>query len=168
MRNRVTPASMENSHTTSFSAMLNHSFNHTCATEVIIHGPVGHSTGMHKANAKAKFMTQALRFLRRWIWRRRTDVSEERITYIIRVTRISELGTTLAVTSNCSTLRRNTKFLQESHGNTSQKTAFFILNHRENLKPYINYTYLAGESHQTEILNKPIKQVKFGSLQILY
>jgi hypothetical protein len=33
----------------------------------------------------------------------RTDVSEERIAYIIRVTRISELGT-LVVTSNQSTL----------------------------------------------------------------
>jgi hypothetical protein len=30
----------------------------------------------------------------------RTDVSEEPIAYIIRVTRNSELGTTLAVTSN--------------------------------------------------------------------
>jgi hypothetical protein len=36
----------------------------------------------------------------------KTDVSEERIT--IRVTRIGELGTTLAVTSNRLTLRRNT------------------------------------------------------------
>jgi hypothetical protein len=33
----------------------------------------------------------------------RTDVSEECIASIIRVTRISELGTTLAVTSNRST-----------------------------------------------------------------
>jgi hypothetical protein len=33
-----------------------------------------------------------------------TDVSEERITFIIRVTRIGELGTTLAVTSNRHTL----------------------------------------------------------------
>jgi hypothetical protein len=32
----------------------------------------------------------------------RTDDSEERITSIIRVTRIGELGTTLAVTSNRS------------------------------------------------------------------
>jgi hypothetical protein len=38
----------------------------------------------------------------------RTDVSEECITSIIRVTRIGELGTTLAVTSNRRTLRRNT------------------------------------------------------------
>jgi hypothetical protein len=36
----------------------------------------------------------------------RTDVSEERSVSIIRVTRISELGTTLAVTSNRRKLRR--------------------------------------------------------------
>jgi hypothetical protein len=34
----------------------------------------------------------------------RTDVSEESIAYIIRVRRIGELGTTLAVISNRSTL----------------------------------------------------------------
>jgi hypothetical protein len=39
----------------------------------------------------------------------RTDVSEEYIAFIIRVTRISEPGTALAVTSNRSKLRRNTK-----------------------------------------------------------
>jgi hypothetical protein len=37
----------------------------------------------------------------------RTDVSEE-LSASIRVTRIGELGTTLAVTSNRSTLQRNT------------------------------------------------------------
>jgi hypothetical protein len=40
----------------------------------------------------------------------RTDVSEERSATIIRVTRIGDLGTTLAVTSNRSTLRRNTEY----------------------------------------------------------
>jgi hypothetical protein len=45
----------------------------------------------------------------------RTDVSEELSTPIIRVTRICELGTMLAITSNRSMLRRN----------ASQKTAFF-------------------------------------------
>jgi hypothetical protein len=40
----------------------------------------------------------------------RTDVSEELSTSIIRVTRIGELGTTLAVTSNRRTLRRNTEY----------------------------------------------------------
>jgi hypothetical protein len=38
----------------------------------------------------------------------RTDVSEELSTSFIRVIRIGELGTTLAVTSNRRTLRRNT------------------------------------------------------------
>jgi hypothetical protein len=36
-----------------------------------------------------------------------TNVSEELSTSFIRVTRIGELGTTLAVTSNRRTLRRN-------------------------------------------------------------
>jgi hypothetical protein len=39
-----------------------------------------------------------------------TDVSEEPSASFIRVTRIGELGTTLAVTSNRRTLRRNTKY----------------------------------------------------------
>jgi hypothetical protein len=42
----------------------------------------------------------------------RTDVTEARSAYFIRVTRVGELGTTLAVTSNRRTLRRNTKFLR--------------------------------------------------------
>jgi hypothetical protein len=57
-----------------------------------------------------------LEFSRRWLWRMpssgmlrlialvRTDVSKEPIAFIIRVTRIGELGTTLAVTSYRSTL----------------------------------------------------------------
>jgi hypothetical protein len=40
----------------------------------------------------------------------RTDVSEEHSASIIKVTRISELAATLAVTSNRRTLRRNTKY----------------------------------------------------------
>jgi uncharacterized membrane protein YadS len=56
----------------------------------------------------------------------RTDVSEELSASFIRMTRIGELGTTLAVTINRRTLRINTK-LQEPHGVTSQETPFFIL-----------------------------------------
>jgi hypothetical protein len=41
----------------------------------------------------------------------RTDVSEEFCASFFRVTRIGELGATLAVTSNRRTPRRNTKFL---------------------------------------------------------
>jgi hypothetical protein len=37
----------------------------------------------------------------------RIDVSEEHIAYTFRVIRFGELGTTLAVTSNRRTLRRN-------------------------------------------------------------
>jgi hypothetical protein len=40
----------------------------------------------------------------------RTDVSEELSASFIRVTRIGELGTTLAVTSNRRMLQRNTKW----------------------------------------------------------
>jgi hypothetical protein len=47
------------------------------------------------------------------MWRRvtfvRSKVSEDRVAYIFRVTRIGELGTS-AVTSNWSTLRRNTNY----------------------------------------------------------
>jgi hypothetical protein len=47
----------------------------------------------------------------------RTEVSEEVSVSFIRMTRIGELGTTLAVTSNRRTLRRNNKRL----GITSQR-----------------------------------------------
>jgi hypothetical protein len=58
----------------------------------------------------------------------RIDISEERRASIIMVTRIGELGATLAVTSNrcwSSYLPPKRPFLQEPHGVTSQKTAFF-------------------------------------------
>jgi hypothetical protein len=44
----------------------------------------------------------------------RTDVSEELSASFIRVTRIDELGTTPAVTSNRRTLRRNTNIPQDT------------------------------------------------------
>jgi hypothetical protein len=40
----------------------------------------------------------------------RTDVSEEPGAFFIRATKIGELGTTQAATSNRRTLRRNTKY----------------------------------------------------------
>jgi hypothetical protein len=46
--------------------------------------------------------------MRRHVALVRTDISEESITFIIRMTRIDKLGTTLAVTSNRSKQRRNT------------------------------------------------------------
>jgi hypothetical protein len=75
----------------------------------------------------------------------RTDVSEEPGASFIRVTKISELGTTQAATSNKRTLRTSVasckflspwwrrrqvppkrRFLQQTHGVTTQKTPFFI------------------------------------------
>jgi hypothetical protein len=53
----------------------------------------------------------------------RTDVSGQPNASIVRVIRLDDLGTMLAVTSIRMTLIR--RFLQEPHGLTSQKTAFF-------------------------------------------
>jgi hypothetical protein len=44
----------------------------------------------------------------------RTEVSQELSASFVRVTRLDELGTTLAVTSNRRTLRRNTKSSQRA------------------------------------------------------
>jgi hypothetical protein len=74
-------------------------------------------------------------FLRR-VARLRTKVSEESGASFIRVTKIGELGTTQAATSNRRTLRRNTK-LTKPHGVTSQKTPFFIIYVRSQLIFYI-------------------------------
>jgi hypothetical protein len=43
----------------------------------------------------------------------RTDVSEERIASIIKVTRIGQLGSKLAVNSNRITLRRNAEGMRK-------------------------------------------------------
>jgi hypothetical protein len=55
----------------------------------------------------------------------RTDVSEELSASIMRMTRIGELGTTLAVSSNRHTLRK-------PHGVASQKTVIFCTEARWN------------------------------------
>jgi hypothetical protein len=44
----------------------------------------------------------------------RIDVLEERIAFIIKVTIFGELGTTLAITSNRSTMQRNIKLIFET------------------------------------------------------
>jgi hypothetical protein len=67
---------------------------------------------------------------------------------IIRVKRISELGTTLAVTSSpilftlmiLATVPPKRRFLQESHGVTTQKTAF------------VNFTYIFERIERTGVL----------------
>jgi hypothetical protein len=88
----------------------------------------------------------------------RTKISEERNASIIRVTRIDELGTTLAVTSNRRTLRRNTQVyrtrasielpdimtsvLTRATRRNIPEDAFLHNHRRENLKSYKNQSYL--------------------------
>jgi hypothetical protein len=70
----------------------------------------------------------------------RNDVSEELSASFFRVTRIGELGTMLAVTSNRRMLRRNTT---QPRGVTSQKTPLFIVTTVKitNLT-YVNFSFL--------------------------
>jgi hypothetical protein len=56
----------------------------------------------------------------------RTDVSEELSTSFIRVTRISELETTLAVTGNRRTLRRTLYFFSACVGCWLQLALFLV------------------------------------------
>jgi hypothetical protein len=58
----------------------------------------------------------------------RVEVSEECITSIIRVTGIGELGKTLVVTSNQSSLRRNTSFLAHRSCHHEDGGATFLRN----------------------------------------
>jgi hypothetical protein len=69
-----------------------------------------------------------------------TEVSEDRSTSIISVTRIGELGKTLVVTSNQRTLRRNTEsVLTRVTRRNIPEDAILHSHRRENLKPYIIY-----------------------------
>jgi hypothetical protein len=71
----------------------------------------------------------------------RTDVSEELSASFIKVTRIGELGTTLPVTSNRRTLRRNNvtlmkEALSSSESSVLTEDAILHSHRRENLKSY--------------------------------
>jgi hypothetical protein len=66
-----------------------------------------------------------------------TDVTEERFALILRVARIGDLGTTLAVTSNRSTVRRNTSVLTRATRGNILEGGVLHIHRRENLKSYI-------------------------------
>jgi hypothetical protein len=74
----------------------------------------------------------------------RTDVSEEPGASFIRVTKISELGTTQAATSNRRTLRRNTRATRRN----IPEDIILHSHRRENLKSYI--TDFVPDSHGAE------------------
>jgi hypothetical protein len=65
----------------------------------------------------------------------RTGVSQEHIASIIRVTKIGEIGTTLAVTSNRSTVQRNIMWANPRRRHSSSlmlqfiKRTFMIVHH---------------------------------------
>jgi hypothetical protein len=70
----------------------------------------------------------------------RTDVSEETGASFIRVTKVGELGTTQAATSNRPTLRRNTKWDRKLEWNNPEDTILHS-HRRENLKSYNTLSY---------------------------
>jgi hypothetical protein len=75
----------------------------------------------------------------------RSDDSEERVASIIRVRRISELETTLAVTSNRSTLRRNT-FLRIVG---SYKSTRGHITEDELLQGYFSFERIVSNNYKT-------------------
>jgi hypothetical protein len=77
----------------------------------------------------------------------RTYVSEEPSASFIRVTRISELGTTLAATSNQCMLWRNTKsVLTRATWRNIPEDAILHSHRRENLKSYMMFAVLCSSS----------------------
>jgi hypothetical protein len=74
----------------------------------------------------------------------RTEILGEHITSIIRLTRIGERGTTLAVTSNQSKLRRNARFLATTNTVPSSPT----------LRHYVTL-FLHSMLHLLVIVNVP-------------
>jgi hypothetical protein len=75
----------------------------------------------------------------------RTDVSEERVSFNVRVTRIGELGRTLAVTSNWSKLHvlysSETSVLTRSKRRSTSEDGIFHSHYRENLKSWSEFLW---------------------------
>jgi hypothetical protein len=85
----------------------------------------------------------------------RTDVSEEISASFIRVTRIGELGTTLAVTSNRRTLRSNTNSVRWLLGTTSAVPSSPI---------FVTLMKEALSSSETSVLTKRVSVASYASV----
>jgi hypothetical protein len=111
----------------------------------------------------------------------RTDVSEEPGASFIRVTRIGELGTTQAATSNRRTLRRNSKYSSQrtsvaSYSETSvftratrsniQEDTILHSHRRENLKSYIYEQSSANIYYHCECIMLLIFSLKIEATDI--
>jgi hypothetical protein len=104
----------------------------------------------------------------------RTDVSEELSASFIRVTRIDELGTTPAVTSNRRTLRRNAKILTTATRCNIPEDIILHSHRRENLKFYnqlILQTTLLPTHRNTDVDTKsmhscPLLRIESGEQPI--
>jgi hypothetical protein len=89
----------------------------------------------------------------------RTDVSEEPTASFVRVTRIGELGTTLAATSNRRTLRRNTSvFTRTTRRNIAEDTILHS-HRRENLKSYRHWIVYHNSSVECSDVDTEVRNV---------
>jgi hypothetical protein len=80
----------------------------------------------------------------------RTDVSEERRASIIRVKRIGELGTTLAVTSSLRTLRRNAK-LQSLYFRNSVLYFSLVAQKMSDFQIQLNHSFIIHISNRISL-----------------
>jgi hypothetical protein len=96
----------------------------------------------------------------------RTYVSEELSCSIIRVTRIGELGTMLAVTSNRRMLRRNTK--SRATGHNIPEDAILRLNNFMFCKGLWNFNIKPGVSVSNYLFSLDISGIHFLILSVSY
>jgi hypothetical protein len=125
-----------------FSSNFESGYNHISRPEIQLQRKyVSYPSFVYISKILLRNSAWDLKFLRRWLWRIassgilrrvalvRTGVWDELSASIIRVTRIGELGTTQAATSNRRKLRRNRKWLWATRRN-NPKDAILRISHQ--------------------------------------